>query len=75
MLNEQRFFLFGQIQTSQTGGQLYSVTLPYVNFCITQYSFRSINVNSHVALWITFVFLKHGPSPASFREGMVVSIA
>ena len=24
MLNEQQFYLFGQIQTSQTGGQLYS---------------------------------------------------
>ena len=24
MLNEQQFWLFGQIQTSQTGGQLYS---------------------------------------------------
>ena len=24
MLDEQQFYLFGQIQTSQTGGQLYS---------------------------------------------------
>ena len=28
MLNYQQFYLFGQIQTSQTGGQLYSVTSP-----------------------------------------------
>ena len=26
MLNEQQFYLFGQIQTSQTGGQPYSDT-------------------------------------------------
>ena len=29
MSNEQQFCLFGQIQTSQTGGQLYSNTSPY----------------------------------------------
>ena len=29
MLNEQQFYLFGQIQTNQTGGQLYSDTFPY----------------------------------------------
>ena len=29
MLNEHQFYLFGQIQTSQTGGQLYSDTSPY----------------------------------------------
>ena len=29
MLNEQQFYLFGQIQTSQTGGQPYSNTSPY----------------------------------------------
>ena len=29
MLNEQQFHLFGQIQTSQKGGQLYSDTSPY----------------------------------------------
>ena len=28
MLNEQQFYLFGQIQISQTGGQLYSDTSP-----------------------------------------------
>ena len=28
MLNEQQFYLFVQIQTSQTGGQLYSDTSP-----------------------------------------------
>ena len=28
MLNELQFYLFGQIQTSQTGGQLYSDILP-----------------------------------------------
>ena len=29
MVNEQEFYLFGQIQTSQTGGQPYSDTSPY----------------------------------------------
>ena len=29
MLNEQNFYLFGQIQTSQTGGQPYGDTSPY----------------------------------------------
>ena len=29
MLNEQHIFLFGQIQTSQTGGELYCDTSPY----------------------------------------------
>ena len=29
MLNEHQFYLFGQIQTSQTGGQLYSDTSSY----------------------------------------------
>ena len=29
MLNEQQIYLFGQIQTSQTVGQLYSDTSPY----------------------------------------------
>ena len=29
MLNEQQFYLFGHIQTSQTGGQLCSDTFPY----------------------------------------------
>ena len=29
MLNEQEIYLLGQIQTSQTGGQLYSDTSPY----------------------------------------------
>ena len=29
MLNEQQFYLFGQIQTSQTRGQRYSDTSPY----------------------------------------------
>ena len=28
MVNEQEFYLFGQIQTSQTGGQPYSDTFP-----------------------------------------------
>ena len=31
MLNEQEFHLFGQIQTSQTGGQLYGDTSPMVS--------------------------------------------
>ena len=29
MLNEQQIYLFGQIQTSQTGGKPYSDTTPY----------------------------------------------
>ena len=29
MLNESQFYLFGQIQTSQTGGQLHSEFFPY----------------------------------------------
>ena len=29
MLNEQQIWLFGQIQTSQTGGQLYSDSFPH----------------------------------------------
>ena len=29
ILNEQQFYLFGQIQTSQTGGQPYIDTSPY----------------------------------------------
>ena len=29
MLNEQQFYLFGEIQTSQTGGQPYTGTSPY----------------------------------------------
>ena len=29
MLNEKEIYLFGQIQTSQKGGWLYSVTSPY----------------------------------------------
>ena len=29
MLKEYHFYLFGQIQTGQTGGQLYSYTYPY----------------------------------------------
>ena len=29
MLNEQHFYLFGQIRNSQTGGQLYCDTFPY----------------------------------------------
>ena len=29
ILNEQQFYLFGQIQTSQTGGQPYNDTSPY----------------------------------------------
>ena len=28
-LNERQFYLFGKIQTSQTGGQLYSDTSPH----------------------------------------------
>ena len=31
MLNKQQFYLFGLIQTSQTGGQLYSDTSPMVS--------------------------------------------
>ena len=30
MLNEQQFYLFGQINTSQAGGQAYSDTSPLV---------------------------------------------
>ena len=40
MLNEQEFHLFGQIQTSQTGGQLYGDTSPMV-------SVLWINSNGH----------------------------
>ena len=29
MLNKRQLYLFGQIQTSQTGGQPYSDTFPY----------------------------------------------
>ena len=29
MLNEQHIYIFGQIQTSQTEGQLHSETYPY----------------------------------------------
>ena len=29
MSNEQQFYLFGHIQSSQTRGQLYSETFPY----------------------------------------------
>ena len=32
MVNEQEFYLFGQIQTSQTGGQPYSDTFPTTCF-------------------------------------------
>ena len=31
MWNEQQFYLLGQIQTSQTGGQLYNDTSPMVS--------------------------------------------
>ena len=31
MLNEQQFYLFGQIQASQTGGQPYSDTSPILS--------------------------------------------
>ena len=31
MLNEQQFYLFGQIQTSQTGGQQYVILPPMVS--------------------------------------------
>ena len=31
MLNQQQIYLFGQIQTSQTGGPLYSDTSPIVS--------------------------------------------
>ena len=34
MVNEQEFYLFGQIQTSQTGGQPYSDTSPYGEYTL-----------------------------------------
>ena len=35
ILNEKQFYLFGQIQTSQTGGQQYNGTSPMVSvLCI-----------------------------------------
>ena len=33
MLNEQQFYLFGQIQTCQIGGQSNSDTYPYYGEC------------------------------------------
>ena len=33
MFNEQQFYLFGQIQTSPVGGQLYSNTSPRYAEC------------------------------------------
>ena len=36
MLNEQQFYLFGRIQTSQTGGHMYSNTSPYGECCLTK---------------------------------------
>ena len=40
MLNKHLFFLFGQIQISQTGGQLYGDTSPMVSVLL-------INSNGH----------------------------
>ena len=37
MLNEQQFYLFGQIQTCQTGGQPYSDTFPYGEYSMVKY--------------------------------------
>ena len=34
MSNEQLFYLFGQIQSSQTGGQPYGGTYPYGEYCM-----------------------------------------
>ena len=36
MLNEQQFYLFSQIQSSQTGGQLYSDTSPNGECSLTE---------------------------------------
>ena len=36
MLNEQQLYLFGQLQTSQTGGQLYSYTSPFSECSLLQ---------------------------------------
>ena len=37
MLNEQQFYVFGKIQTSQIGGQLYSDTSPYGKCSLVPY--------------------------------------
>ena len=39
MFNQQQIFLFGQIQTSQTGGQLYSDTVIDSECSLFHYSF------------------------------------
>ena len=39
MLNEQQIYLFGQIQTSQTGYQLYSDTSPYGECSLVRHFF------------------------------------
>ena len=45
MLDEQQFYLIGQIQTSQTGGQLYSDTAPPPNGeCSLLASFQVLNM-------------------------------
>ena len=36
MLNEQQLYFYGQIQTSQTGVQLYTDTSPYGQCSLTQ---------------------------------------
>ena len=36
MLIKHQFYLFGRIQTSQTGGQPYSDTSPYGEFCLEE---------------------------------------
>ena len=48
MVNEQKFYLFGQIQTSQTGGQLYSDTYPNGECSLFKTAFYSSKINSHL---------------------------
>ena len=49
MLNEQQFYLFGQIQTCQTGGQLYRDISPYGE-CSLEQGKQGCRCGSKIAL-------------------------
>ena len=47
MLNLQQICLFGQIQTSETGGRLYSDTIPYGVCSLVILSFNFFMASTH----------------------------
>ena len=74
MLNEQQIYLFGQIQTSQTGYQLYSDTSPYGECSLVRHFFILRATSTKGIFILPYLNIPNGLFTLTFSSDAHVSL-